>query len=333
MIVSRFAMSQQCTRFVKGKFFLNDSGLSVSVKDDDLIQDFLNIAIFSLNDDIYALGRGTAQKNLNVDAFKELLIPVPPLAEQKRIVKTLDEKFAKIDKLKTATETNLKNAREIFNAELNSKLNVENDNLPQGWECKNLGEIFQVTDYVSNGSFASLRENVTYYSEPNYAILVRLVDFSNQFNPKKFVYVDKHAYDFLSKSSLVGGELIMCNIGATIGKCFICPKLEQPMTLGPNCISIKSENNEFFAYYFKSPYFKKLLNRIISKTTLEKFNKTQFKQIQIPLPPLSEQKRIVAHLDKLSEKVKRLEENYRRTIADCEEFKKSILKQVFEVET
>ena len=57
------------------------------------------------------------------------------------------------------------------------------------------------------------------------------------------------------------------------------------------------------------------------------------KDFQIPLPPLSEQKRIVAHLDKLSEKVKRLEEIYRRTIDDCEELKKSILKQVFEVET
>ena len=61
-----------------------------------------------------------------------------------------------------------------------------------------------------------------------------------------------------------------------------------------------------------------------------KLSQESLYSIQIPLPPLSEQKRIVAHLDNLSEKVKRLEENYRRTIADCEELKKSILKKTFD---
>ena len=70
---------------------------------------------------------GSTVPHLTQNMLVNFPIPIPPLSEQKHIVKTLDEKFAKIDKLKSAAETNLKNAREIFNAELNSKLNIEND--------------------------------------------------------------------------------------------------------------------------------------------------------------------------------------------------------------
>lgn len=274
---------------------------------------------------IKSLSDGANINNLKFDDLRKFEIPFPPLSEQKRIVKFLDNEFSKIETLKTNAETNLKNAKELFETTLEKETCSR-----MGWEIACAGDLFQLTDYVSNGSFASLKENVKYFNEEEYAVLIRLVDFSNNFDSNKFVYVNKHAYDFLSKSRLMGGELIMCNIGATIGKCFICPKLNKPMTLGPNCISVTTPNNRYFAYYFLSKNFKKILWKIINKTTLEKFNKTQFKTLQIPLPPLSVQKEIVARLDKLSENVKRLEANYKQIIDDCDELKKSILKQTFQ---
>ena len=61
MVIARFAMSEKCTRFVNGKFFLNDSGLTISAKDKKLINEqFLNYQMLSLNDTIYSLARGTA---------------------------------------------------------------------------------------------------------------------------------------------------------------------------------------------------------------------------------------------------------------------------------
>ena len=42
-----------------------------------------------------------------------------------------------------------------------------------------VGEFAKVTDYVANGSFASLKENVQYLDKPGYAVLVRLVDFKS----------------------------------------------------------------------------------------------------------------------------------------------------------
>ena len=78
MVIARFAMSKRCARFVDGKFFLNDSGLTISPLDDNTFdQDFLNYQILSLNDEIYSLARGTAQKNLNVNAFKKVQLSYP----------------------------------------------------------------------------------------------------------------------------------------------------------------------------------------------------------------------------------------------------------------
>jgi type I restriction enzyme S subunit len=74
-----------------------------------------------------------------------------------------------------------------------------------------------------------------------------------------------------------------------------------PMTLGPNSILVRPNNNilntKYFKYLIDSLYGKSLLDKIISGTTQKKFNKTGFRNLEIPLPPLAEQDRIVAKLD------------------------------------
>ena len=72
--------------------------------------------------------------------------------------------------------------------------------IPQNAIVKKIGELpVFITDYVANGSFASLKENVTLYQNKNYAYFIRNTDLkSNSFE----VYVDEHSYNFLSKSSL-----------------------------------------------------------------------------------------------------------------------------------
>ena len=114
--------------------------------------------------------------------------------------------------------------------------NVDLGELPEDWLASEIQrETEFVTDYVANGSFASLAENVQYKNEPDYAILIRLTDFNNGFSGD-FVYVDEHAYNFLRKSKLHGGEIIISNVGAYSGTTFLAPKLNRPMTLGPNSI-------------------------------------------------------------------------------------------------
>ena len=127
--------------------------------------------------------------------------------------------------------------------------------VPQTWKISIItDEALLVTDYVANGSFASLAENVEYKSEEDYAVLVRLVDYNNDFQGP-FVFIDESAYEFLAKSKLYGDEIIISNVGANVGTVFKCPKLKWKMSLAPNAIMVKFKgNNDFYYYWLKSKY-------------------------------------------------------------------------------
>ena len=191
-------------------------------------------------------------------------------------------------------------------------------------EWKNIGEICYISDYVSNGSFASLRENVQYKNEPDYAILVRVADYSCGFDASKFVYIDEHAYNFLAKSSLDGGEIIMSNVGSC-GLLFRCPKLDRKMSLAPNAILIKSDYIDFLYYWLGSNTGQEEIKKITSKSAMPKFNKTEFKKINIPIPSLEEQTRIVGILDTFTSAIDNLKEQIAQRRKQYEYYRDQLL--------
>lgn len=195
--------------------------------------------------------------------------------------------------------------------------------IPDHWKISDiLSESNVVTDYVANGSFASLAENVQYKAEEDYAVLIRLVDFNNQFKDN-FVYIDEHAYNFLSKSQLFGGEIIISNVGANVGTVFKCPHLKYKMALAPNSIMVKfNGDNDFYYYWLTSPMGQGMLQSIVTGSAQPKFNKTNFRSMAIPVPPLAEQKKIAAILSSLDEKI----ETNRKINARLEELAQALFK-------
>ena len=296
-------------------------------------------------------GAGSAIKNIPpFEVLKSLLIALPPIQEQKRLlgkyrevlkhVEEFDEAQDQLDKLNKELPEALK--KSILQEAIQGKLvpHLKSDgqadeflkkiakvkeslinvgkikkektsapisdeekpfDLPNGWSWIRLGDCCErVTDQVASGSFATLRENVKSLKTPNYAIMVKTADFSNNFS-RNLTYTDKHGYEFLSNSNLFGGELILSNIGS-IGKVFIVPQMDTPMTLAPNSVMLRllDENCRDYLYYFLlSPFGYAELMNITSGTAMKKFNKTDLKTIVIPVPPLPEQKRIVKKIEEL----------------------------------
>lgn len=176
--------------------------------------------------------------------------------------------------------------------------------LPAEWKTERIGDYADIiTDYVANGSFASLAENVQYKDFPDYAVLIRLTDFNNNFEGN-FVYIDKNAYDFLGKSKLYGGEIIISNVGANVGTVFKCPYLPTKMSLAPNAIMLKTKgDDDFYYYWFSSRNGQHSLKSIVTGSAQPKFNKTNFKDLLVPVPPLEIQKKISNYLRKIDEKI------------------------------
>lgn len=102
-VISRFAMSENCVRFVPEKFFLIDSGFTFSIKKEFIEKVdrlFLAQLLFNIQDKIFACARGHAQKNLDNSQFKQIEIPLPPIVEQKKIIERFKTEEIKIAKLK-----------------------------------------------------------------------------------------------------------------------------------------------------------------------------------------------------------------------------------------
>lgn len=176
--------------------------------------------------------------------------------------------------------------------------------IPENWDIKPIKDVTEVvTDYVANGSFASLAENVKYKDTEDVAVLIRLVDYKNDFNGN-FVFIDEHAYEFLSKSKLYGNEIIISNVGANVGTVFRCPKLQYKMSLAPNSIMVKfNGNNDFYYHWLKGHYGQKMLHSIVTGSAQPKFNKTNFREMSVPVPPIEIQNKIASILSNLDDKI------------------------------
>lgn len=203
--------------------------------------------------------------------------------------------------------------------------------VPENWCWTHLGDYIEMaTDYVANGSFASLKANVRILKDEDYALMVKIQDFSNNFT-ESLTYTDKHGYEFLEKSVLYGGELILSNIGS-IGKVFRVPYFNRPMTLASNSIMIKCFNDndyDFLYYYFLSPTGQEKLHSITTGTAVLKFNKTDLKTIALPIPPQLEQQRIVLQIKSLFSKLEEAKEKVQEVIDGFNSRRAAILAMAF----
>ncbi len=177
-----------------------------------------------------------------------------------------------------------------------------------GVEYKKVGEICTtITDYTAAGSFADIAKNVKYINNGiGYAQLIRTTDLKSGFSKTdNFVYVDEHAFNYLWRVNLNSEGLVMPNVGNCGEVYYVTPDIfpNKNNVLGPNAIWVKSETvlNKFLYYLFLERGFQGKLAKIISPTGQTKFNKTNFKEIKVPVPPLPVQREIVRILDNFTE--------------------------------
>ena len=234
---------------------------------------------------------GAVQQHFNVGAAKKMKIPLPSIDIQNRIASIIQGLNDKIELNNKINENLERQAQAIFykwfisTPQKTNIVQTEFGMLPTSFAVVKTGDLpLTVMDYVANGSFATLKANVKVYQEPNYAYFIRNTDLkSGTFE----VFVDEHSYNFLSKSRLFGGEIIISNVG-DVGCVFLCPTLDAPMTLGNNIIMLKPEekNLRYYLYvWFKWSLGQGLIQGIKSGSAQPKFNKTDFKALPVILPP------------------------------------------------
>lgn len=281
---------------------------------------------------------------LNQELIKNALICLPSLNEQTAIATYLDTHCAKIDNLISIQQKRIALLQELKQSVITHAVtkgldpNVEMKqsgvewigDVPKHWDITKMNNnCSTITDYVASGSFADLRKNVLYLDEPDYAMLIRTADLSSNDRKLPPVYISKCSYEFLSNSNLFGGEVVLPNIGASIGNVYMVPKLYKHMSLAPNAIMVKScGNDRFLYYYFKSKPGVDSLMLIGMAAAQDKFNKTELRSLKVLVPPLGEQAAIASYLDHKCATIDTSISNAQHQIDLLQEYKQSLITEV-----
>jgi type I restriction enzyme S subunit len=262
---------------------------------------------------------GVAQQNLSLAQIHDLLIPIPSLNEQQRIVSILDEGFADIDTAKANTEKNKQNVRELFETYLNNTFS----NPGEGWEEKKLENVC----VVERGS--SPRPIKKYLTKDSDG--VNWIKIGDTKNVEKYILFTKEKItpEGAKKSRFVKeGDFILSN-SMSFGKPFIM-KTKGYIHDGWFVLRLpNSIDTEFFWYLLFSPYTRKQFESLASGAIVKNISSNLVKKVILPIPPLLEQKKLACEFDAFSTKIKKLDVNYQQKIVELEELKKSLLQQAF----
>lgn len=265
---------------------------------------------------------GTTRKRISRKNLGLVKIPLPPLPEQHRIVKILDEVFADVAKAKENAEKNLQNAKELFESYLQNVFVKSGKN----WEEKSLEELGKITsskrifkkEYVKNGvPFYRIKEIKELAHNKNITLELYI-------SPKRY----KEIKDVFGVPLV--GDILMTAVG-TIGEIYVVKNEEEFYFKDGNILWFKNFNSvDPYFLKFVLMSFVEQINKLskgsaYNALTIEKIEKHR---IFLPLS-ITEQKSIVAKLDTLSAETKKLEAIYQQKLADLEELKKSVLKRAF----
>lgn len=310
---------------------------------------------------------GATRQRISRSNLGNIKIPVPPLPEQKRLVKVLDEVFEKTTKAKQNAEKNLQNARELFQSVLSQAVIGE---LTKEWRGEQ-GEEKTKSDtdlkgihlrIKGRGKKASRSEETTGHGTITKALpkewqftsiesLFNLIDYRGKNPPRtkngrrlitakniKMGYLSDEPITFVSEETyrkwMVRGfpkpdDIFFVTEGHTMGFVALNTRNDD-FALAQRTITLQpivSFNTKYFFYFMMSFYFQSLVKLNATGAAAVGMKASKFRSLPLPFPSFAEQQRIVAKLDALSAETKKLEAIYQQKLADLDELKKSVLEK------
>ncbi|MGI7708560.1 restriction endonuclease subunit S, partial [Campylobacter coli] len=201
-------------------------------------------------------------------------------------------------------------------------------NLPQGWEVKKLEEIANIKGGKRLPKGENLLDNNTKFA------YIRVADFQDNgtINLQNIKFINENTYNVLKNYKIYDDNLYV-SIAGTIGKSGIIPKELNGAILTENAVKLEyiqnNISNKFMYFFTLSSSFKTQIQTSTKIVAQPKLAITRLKQIEIPLPPLKEQERIVGILDesfaKIDESIKILEQD----LLNLDELMQSALQKAF----
>ena len=145
-------------------------------------------------------------------------------------------------------------------------------------------------------------------------------------------YISEETFERLKCTEILPGDLLVSRLPDPVGKSCIIPDLESKMITGVDCTIIRPKEHllsEYLGYYQMSHQYLKDVESRVSGTTRSRISRKNLGLIEIPIPPLSEQKQIVEILDKAFAAIDQAKANIEKNIENAKELFQSEREQTF----
>ena len=288
------------------------------INEKEFSNDYLFLFLISIQDKITG-SAGAVFASINKKQIENVLVTVPPIDEQKRIIAKLDKLFENARKLEDIARKNLQNSKDIFNSVLNETFRNKADNRQTvklyRWEVKKLGEVCNV--------IAGQSPDGKYYNNSGNGL---------PFYQGKKEFTDKHIGCPTVWTTKITKEAqkddILMSVRAPVGPINFAT---ENICIGRGLVAIRPINEKEFSNDYLFLFLISIQDKITGSAgaVFASINKKQIENVLVTVPPIDEQKRIIAKLNELSSRTKELEVIYQKKIDDLSKLKKSMLKQIF----
>ncbi|MEG0086774.1 MAG: restriction endonuclease subunit S [Niameybacter sp.] len=282
---------------------------SLRAKNEILNYKYLYYVLSSQKEQIANKGTGSTFKAINKGILEEIEIPIQDLDIQKKIVCVLDNAQELIDKRKEQIEA----CDQLVKSQFIEMFGDPFIN-PKGWEEVEVGKYLNIlTDYHSNGSYETLRDNVTLLDKPDYALMVRTTDLEKGNYENDVKYIDEHAYKYLEKSKVFGGEIIINKIGSA-GKVYLMPYLNRPVSLEMNQFLLRfdeSKVNHVFMYHLlTTPCCERRIQDKVRGAVTKTITKDAVREVNVIMPPIELQNQFVQFVQQVGKLKFEMEQSF-----------------------
>lgn len=291
---------------------------------------------WSLQLDLYDYTNATTVPAIRKSDLEGIEMPLPPLAEQQRIVERIETLFAKLDETKEKLQNTLdtfeirKTAilHKAFTGELTANWRKHHGLTMDSWEEKTLNDIAS----YKKGPFGSSITKAMFV--PKTANTYKVYEQGNVIRKDLtygHYYITSEKYQELKGFSVKAGDILISCAG-TIGEVYKLPPECEEGVINQALMRVRLNQNiieGYFCYYF---------GEIIKDDVIDKSNGTAMKNIppfkvlkaiQIKLPTINEQTEIVRIVDNLLAKEQKAHSIAQNALAKIDLIKKSILVRAF----
>lgn len=287
---------------------------------------FLFYVLKFLKSQLLTLGGKTTFKHINQKKLANLLIPLPPIEEQKRIVARIEEILSRVEQAKRLREGALKQTEQIMQSALHEIFSEAEEK----WGNELLPNVCKINP--SKKEISNLPDDlkVTFVPMSSVNEITGSIE-----NPSIRLLKDvRKGYTYFRENDVLFAKITPCMEN---GKAAVAKNLVNGIGFGSTEFHVIRPSNKILAewiyYFIRQKSFRELAARNMTGSVGQQRVPEDFlKSVRIPLPPIEEQKQIVSYLNSLQEKVLLLRKHQEETKKELEKIVPVVLDKAFKGE-